>query len=197
MLNRFPSRFRVRRWTIGRAPHARAAAVTILASAIVLAGVACSDLLRREPRKSQPALVEQSMGRTRITVRYNRPVARGRILFGGIVKYGEVWDPGADEATTLEVSRDVLFGGEPLAAGRYSVWAIPEAHRWTIILSTADRVPHVPYPEGHDALRLVVRPDSAPHMEALGFTFPVADSMHTDLALQWGTTRVTIPITAR
>ena len=83
--------------------------VTIFALAPLL-GASCGDLFRRQPRKSQPALVEQRMGRTEITVRYNRPVARGRTLFGGIVKYGEVWDRGADEATTIQVSGDVLFG---------------------------------------------------------------------------------------
>jgi hypothetical protein len=170
--------------------------VTLLMLAPLLAA-SCGDLFRREPRKSQPALVEQWMGRTELTVRYNRPVARGRMLIGGIVKYGEVWDPGADEATTLETSRDILFGGMPLAAGRYSVWAIPRPDRWTLILSTAANVPHVPYPEGKDALRLDVSPESAPHMESLGFYFPAADSASAVLALHWGETRITVPIAAR
>jgi hypothetical protein len=178
-------------------PTPRRVTTTVLALCLGAAtlGTTCGDLLRREPRRSQPALVEQTMGRTRITVRYNRPVARGRALFGGIVKYGEVWDPGADEATTIEVDRDVRFGGRPLAKGRYSVWAIPRPDEWTLILSSASDVPHVPYPEGRDALRIPVRVEQAPYMESLGFYFPVADSARAELALHWGTTRITVPIT--
>jgi hypothetical protein len=169
---------------------------TLVACAVML-GAACGDVFRRAPRLSQPALVEQTMGRTRITVRYNRPVARGRQLFGGIVKFGEAWDPGADEATTIDVDRDVTFGGRLLRKGRYSVWAIPRPDEWTLILSSASNVPHVPYPEGHDALRIPVRVEQAPHMESLGFYFPLADSAQALLALHWGTTRITVPIAAR
>jgi hypothetical protein len=168
-----------------------------LSLSATLLGAACGGVFRRESRRSQPALVEQTMGRTHIRVRYNRPVARGRALFGGIVKYGEVWDPGADEATTIDVDRDVLFGGRPLAKGRYSVWAIPRPDEWTLILSRASNVPHVPYPEGQDALRIPVRVEQAPHMESLGFYFPAADSAQAQLALHWGTTRLTVPIAAR
>jgi hypothetical protein len=166
-------------------------------AALSLLAMSCGDVFRREPRKSQPAVVAQAMGRTQMTVRYNRPSARGRTLFGGIVKYGDVWDPGADEATTFEVGRDVTFGGQPLAAGRYSVWAIPQPEMWTLILSTAANVPHVPYPQGKDALRIDVRPEVAPHMESLAFYFPSADSSSATLALHWGETRITVPIAAR
>jgi len=172
----------------------RAICLTTLAA---LSAASCERFRPGGPRKSQPAVVVQQMGGTKLTVTYNRPVARGRTLFGGIVPFGQVWNPGADEATTLAVSRDVLLGGKPLSAGTYSVWAIPDSTTWTMILSRASRVPHTPYPEGQDALRVTVAPARAPHMEALGFYFPAADSALAVLALHWGETIVALPIARR
>jgi hypothetical protein len=137
------------------------------------------------------------MGATEIGVVYNRPAARGRVLYGGIVPWDSVWNPGADEATRIELSRDVRMNGHPLAAGEYSIWAIPGAAEWTLIFSSAARVEHVPYPEGRDALRLRVRPESGPFMESLGFYFPAATPDSARLNLHWGTTVVPIRIQPR
>lgn len=153
---------------------------------------ACGGLPNGEDRKSQPAMVRQRMGATELAVVYNRPAARGRELFGGIVPYGQAWNPGADEATRLEISQDVRLNGQVLPAGKYSIWAIPQPGQWTLIFSRAHDVPHTPYPEGKDALRIQVRPEAGPHVESLGFSFPVATADSAVLALQWG--RVSVPI---
>jgi hypothetical protein len=148
----------------------------------------------REPRKSQPAYVVQHLGSTTLAMRYNRPSARGRVLFGGIVPYGAIWDPGADEATTFATDRRITFAGQSLDAGTYSVWAIPGSDNWTLILSHKWHVFHIPYPTGHDALRVNVVPTTGPFEETLAFEFPVAESDHAILALHWGTTVISIPI---
>src|SRR5665213_3662207 len=80
---------------------------------------------RRPPRVSQPASVMQMLGGTRLDVRYNQPSARGRKLFGGIVPYGQVWDPGADEATTFNTGRLLQFSAQPLTSVTYGVCTIP------------------------------------------------------------------------
>ena len=147
-----------------------------------------------EPRKSQPAYVEQHLGPTTLAIRYNRPSARGRVLFGGIVRYGAVWCPGADEATTFETNKRITFAGQPLDAGTYSVWAIPDSTKWTLILSRKAHTFHIPYPEGQDALRVDVVPETGAFEETLAFEFPVAESDHAILALHWGTTVISIPI---
>jgi Protein of unknown function (DUF2911) len=159
--------------------------------AVALVASAC----HREPRKSQPAYVVQHLGSTTIAIRYNRPSARGRALFGGIVPYGAAWDPGADEATTFATDRRITFAGQTLAAGTYSVWAIPGPDNWTLILSHKWHVFHIPYPAGHDALRVNVAPTTGPFEETLAFDFPVAESDHAILALRWGTTVIQVPIT--
>src|SRR5438093_12160805 len=59
------------------------------------------------PRESQRAIVGQTIGLTDITVRYHRPLVKGRNIWGGIVPYGEVWRAGANENTVFEVTDDV------------------------------------------------------------------------------------------
>lgn len=139
-------------------------------------------------RPSQPASVRQRMGPAEITVLYGRPSARGRELFGGIVPWDSVWNPGANEATRIESTHDLLVEGRRLPAGRYSLWAIPGPEEWELIFSTAWDVYHVPYPEGQDAMRLRIRPREGDPMETLGFYFPVAAADSAELVLHWGRT---------
>jgi hypothetical protein len=148
-------------------------------------------------RISQPAEVTQQVGSTTIALRFSRPTARGRELFGALVPYGAVWHPGADEASTIRVSRAVLFGGQSLAAGTYSIWTIPSPSEWTVILSSAANVFHQPYPEGRDVLRIQVPSRRATHMESLAFYFPFADRTRTALVLHWGETLIEVPITTQ
>jgi len=104
--------------------------------------------------------------------------------------------PGADTATSVSVSRAVLVNGQPLAAGTYSLWTIPEESRWTIIFSNAHPVWHLPYPAGRDVLRIESVPREGPHTELLTFSFPVVDGYAGELTLQWGTTIVPLTIEA-
>ncbi|MBX2974364.1 MAG: DUF2911 domain-containing protein, partial [Flavobacteriales bacterium] len=61
---------------------------------------------------------------------------KGREIFGELVPYGKVWRTGANEATTIEVNKDIRVGGLPLAAGKYTLWTIPQATSWTVILNS-------------------------------------------------------------
>ena len=126
----------------------------------------------------------------------NRPVARGRELFGGIVAYGEIWNPGANDATKINISRPIRINGSSLEAGAYSIWAIPDPNEWTVIFSRAADVYHTPYPgEEHDALRLMVAPRQGDHMETLAFYFATVEKKGTELRLHWGQTVIPFHIT--
>jgi hypothetical protein len=146
------------------------------------------------PRPSQHGSVSQQVGGTTITIDYNRPVARGRTLFGSLVPYGRVWCPGADYCTTIQLSADVKINGQPLAAGTYSLWAEPQADRWTMIFNKAQPVFHTRYPADQDVLRVQSTPRQGTHMETLAFYFPVVDGNHAELVLHWGTVVVPLAI---
>jgi hypothetical protein len=146
-------------------------------------------------RKSQAAAVSQRIANTELTVTYSRPVARGRKLFGALVPYDQVWNPGADQATAIAITRDIQVNGRPLPAGKYSLWAIPRQESWTIIFNSRADVYHTPDPgESTDVLRIDVRPETGPHMETLSFSFPIVEGKDVVMHLHWGDTVVPLSI---
>lgn len=169
--------------------------VSCILTAILIAGVAGSQA-PPAIKPSQHGTVTQKVGATTITVDYNRPVARGRDLFGALVPYDRVWCPGADDCTTLAITTDVKIDGQDVPAGTYSVWARPGADKWTIILNRAHPVFHTRYQQvsDQDFLTLDVTPRSGSHMETLAFYFPVVDGRKAELVLHWGTVVVPLAI---
>ena len=166
-----------------------------------LIAVALSAAAAQEPgagttRRSQHGSVSQHVGDTVITIEYNRPVARGRDLFGALVPWGKVWTPGADYATTIEVSTAVQIEGQALPAGTYSLWTEPQQERWTVIFNRVHPVFHTRYPAGQDVLRVTSTPREGMHMETLVFYFPEVDGKHAELVLHWGKTMVPLRIEA-
>lgn len=146
---------------------------------------------------SQSGSVSQTIATTQITITYDRPVARGRQLFGGIVAYGQIWNPGANDATKASFSHPVTVNGMSLPAGDYSLWAIPDPEEWTVIFNRAADVYHEPYPgEEHEELRLTVKPVTGQHMETLAFYFPAVEKKDAELRLHWGETIVSLAISA-
>jgi hypothetical protein len=145
--------------------------------------------------KSQRGTVTQRVANTDVSIDYGRPVARGREIYGNLVPYGRMWHPGANEATSLTVSRDIQVNGKPLPKGSYSLWTIPGADSWTFIFNTVAETFHTTYPgEHHDALRLLVKPETGAHMETLTYYFPVVDGKDATLRFHWGTVIVPLAI---
>ena len=154
-------------------------------------------LLSQYPR-SQHGTVTQHIQGTEVTISYNRPVARGRELFGSLVRWGRIWHPGADSVSTISFNHDVMIDGHRLAAGRYSLWTVPEESKpWTVIFNRGVGGWHTNYPgESQDALRVSVATETGSPMETLTYYFPVVDADSAVLRLQWGTTVVPLKIKA-
>jgi hypothetical protein len=172
----------------------RLAAVCLLVIGVLASPSAQSPPDQKGPRPSQHGSVSQRINETTITIEYNRPVARGRELFGTLVPYGRIWCPCADDATTVEVSKSVRVDGQELPAGKYSLWTEPQPDEWTVIFNKSHAVWHTRYPKGQDALRLTVKPRTGSHMETMAFYFPVVDGHKAELVLHWGTTLVPLSI---
>lgn len=148
-------------------------------------------------RASERASLSQTVDGTTITVDYARPRARGRKdLFGGEVKWGEVWTPGANWATTIDLSKDVELDGHPVRKGKYSVWMEVKEHGdWTMILDTIPHRFHMEHPKPNAShLRYAVRPESGPDTEVLTWSFPEVRADGATLCMQWGTVRVPLRI---
>ncbi|MDQ8165702.1 MAG: DUF2911 domain-containing protein [Gemmatimonadota bacterium] len=149
---------------------------------------------------SQRGTVSQMVAFTELKVEYGRPVARGRVLFAdsGLVPYGNIWHPGADSATHITISRDIQLEGRALKAGAYSLWLIPRGNApWTLVISSAARVFHTPYPGADkDALRVDIAPVRVSHMESLAIYFNKVLRDDAEMRIHWGEWALPITIKA-
>lgn len=147
-------------------------------------------------RASERASVSQTIDGTVITVDYARPRVRGRNpIFGGVVHWKEVWTPGANWATTLEVSKDVQMDGHPLPKGKYSVWLVVEQEGWTMVLDSRHRRFHTNPPDSTaEQIRYPVKPGAGPATEVLTWSFPNVRADGAVLRMDWATTTVSFDI---
>ena len=105
---------------------------------------------------AQEASLSFSNG-TEITINYHSPAVRKRAVWGELVPYDKVWRTGANNATTIKVSKDITVQGKKLAAGTYSLFTIPSEGMWTIIFnSEAEQWGAYKYDESKDVLRVKV-----------------------------------------
>ena len=164
--------------------------IAVLVAAALLTGQSASV------KPSQHGSVSQNVAATTLTIEYDRPVARGRDLFGSLVPYDRVWCPGANDCTTLTTSTDITVEGKTLPAGTYTVWAKPGREKWSIIFNKAHPTFHTQYfrVSDQDLLTVEVTPRAASHMETLAFYFAVVNGHHTELVLHWGTLAVPLSI---
>jgi len=113
--------------------------VLIPAALLALAALASAQMEMsqdKSKRPSPPASAECkfSDGKT-VKIDYSSPRAKGRKIFGGLVPYGEVWRTGANEATTFVAGTNVTVGGKDVPAGSYTIFTVPKADAWTLVIS--------------------------------------------------------------
>ncbi len=171
----------MQRHTVNRLRAIAGSAVAVIG---IVPSVGVAQVLR-----SQLGSVAQTVDSTTIVVEYYRPQARGRELFGALVNWNDLWTPGANWATTLEVDRDVRIANAGLPRGKYSVWIRPqEKEPWEVILFRRARVFHLwPPPPEEEQLRFSVKPETVPHCEVLTWSFPAVMPDRAALELRWGT----------
>lgn len=149
------------------------------------------------PAPSPEAHFMQQVGFTKITVKYERPLARGRKIMGSLVPYnGELWRTGAGDCSTIKWSEDLTIGGQKVAAGNYSLFSIPNADEWTIVLNR-DTTMHGTggYDQAKDVVRFKAKPETTPRFYE-AFTIEIQDIVknNANLYLMWENTAVKIPI---
>lgn len=71
-----------------------------------------------------------------VTVTYGRPYKKGRDIFGGLEKFGQVWRLGADQATTIKFAKNTKFGDKVVPAGTYTIFALVNEKEWVFILNS-------------------------------------------------------------
>jgi hypothetical protein len=100
------------------------------------------------------------IGDAHIHIDYSSPSMRGRIIFGGLLPFGEVWQLGAHKATWFETNKDLLIDNKVLKAGKYGLFTIPSKEEWTVIFNTNwDQFGEADYDQKDDVLRFKVKPE--------------------------------------
>src|SRR5687768_1961293 len=86
-------------------------------------------------KKSIPSETKKRIGNTDITIKYHAPAVRGRVIWGGLVPFNDVWVTGAHSATTIEVGKPFQISGKLIPAGKYALFTIPGTEEWVVIIN--------------------------------------------------------------
>lgn len=104
----------------------------------LVAPVAEAQDLHSSRRPSPMGMARITLGDAYVFVVYSRPYERGRDnIFGteeseALVPYGQIWRTGANEATQITSTTDLMVAGQKLPAGTYSVFTTPGASEWQV-----------------------------------------------------------------
>jgi hypothetical protein len=117
----------------------------------------------KSKRPSPPDTVQATLSNgTHVIVAYSQPSIKGRTIGKEIAPYGQVWRTGANEETTIEVSKAVKLEGKPLAAGKYSIWSVPGEKEWVIIINKNTTNWGTQHDEPSDLFKVTVPTQKAP-----------------------------------
>ena len=161
---------------------------------------ACSEKQPQEPdqvrRKSPTAIASVKHDSTYIKIVYGQPYKNGRIIFGELEPYEEVWRTGANEATELTTTQPIWINGNKLEEGTYAIFSIPRPENWTIIFNAElGQWGAFEYDSTKDIMRVdVPATKSAETTEVFTIRFDEVTNDSTNLILKWDQTDVRLPI---
>ena len=170
-------------------------------SALAQAPKPCSEIkpdAKKMQRPSPPACTDTKFADGKaITIEYSQPGAKGRVVWGTLVPWGDVWRMGANEATSFTTDSDLMVGGTKVPAGSYSLDLLPQQNGpWKLVINKTTGQWGIPYPgEASDLARIDMKTSSIPNNVEL-FTMKLAPAKgnSTTLTLQWEKTQASIDI---
>lgn len=147
------------------------------------------------PALSSAATVTQKIGIVDAKVEYSRPSARGRKVFGEVVKLNEMWRTGANSPTKVTFSDTVMIAGKKVAGGTYALYTMPSATEWTVILGKNPNAYAWDYKDGDEVVKLKT-PVLAmnPIVETFTIDFANVTTKSSDLMISWDNVAVKFAI---
>jgi len=137
-------------------------------------------------------------GGNNVKTNYSSPRMKGRKIYGGLVPYGEVWRTGANEATTFVTSANIKVGGKDVPAGSYTIFTVPGADKWTLIINKKTGEWGIPYKYESDELARVDMKVSKLPAPVENFTIAYDKTGNgCTLRIDWETTRASVDISAK
>ena len=154
-----------------------------------------------EKRLSPKDTVEFRLNDLRLKVFYNRPFKKDRVIFGGLVPYGQVWRTGANEATTFSANKDLRIMGFLVPQGEYTLWTVPGDSSWKVMFNTKDYKWGVDenmkpmWDPNYDLLELDIPVEA---LDSVVEQFTISFDNTTDnlkLTMVWDKTKIAVPLT--
>jgi hypothetical protein len=167
---------------------------------VVLIGITFTYLNYRGRSLSPAATAELAVGDLSVSIAYSRPSMRGRLIFGtqeeeALQPYGKYWRLGANESTEITVSKDVLFNGEPISAGTYRMYAVPDVDKFDIILNSQLGQWGAFEPDRSLDILSTSVPVETIDSPVEQYTISMAEvNGRIDVILEWSTVRLVVPI---
>ena len=131
------------------------------------------------PDHSYASTIHQKVGFTNFRVEYERPMQRGRPIFGGLVPYGKPWKTGAGFHNRISFDTDIVVEGTQIKKGTYHLVTIPDPKGWKIILTTDSLIfeKNKPYEEDKEVMRINRNPErAARHYEAFTIDLDIVNN---------------------
>ena len=172
----------------------------LLLVALLSFTTASLDAQIRTPAPSPGAKFETTVGLTDVMVEYSRPQMRGRTIFAadGLVPYGSTWRTGANQATKITFSDDVMVGGKEVEAGSYAILSKPMAGNWEVMMFPYESSSWSSYVDKTPVVTVAATPQSTGGTTE---TFTIDVQNYTtdgaDIILKWADTMVALPITTK
>jgi hypothetical protein len=146
---------------------------------------------------SPPAKAEVNLDGTEITIDYGAPSMRGRAIYGGLVPYGKVWRTGANPATTFKTSGPLQIGDLSVPAGSYTLYTLPMADGWKLIINKQTKQWGTEYHQDQDLGRTTMMVAGMPVvLETMKIDFEKTAGPSTQLHIKWADKDVAVPVKA-
>lgn len=171
-------------------------ALSILVAAGLVLTASQAEAQLKLPQPSSTQFILQDLGTEQISVVYQRPSAKGRVIFGDLVPYDQIWRTGANDATNITFQSEVMIEGKKLEASTYALFTIPGKEEWTIVFNTnAKQWGAYTYNAEDDVLRVKVKPTTLESpVETFTIEFDDVHEQSLDLSLSWEKTKVSFNI---
>ncbi|MBU6168063.1 MAG: DUF2911 domain-containing protein [Bacteroidetes bacterium] len=156
-----------------------------------------SGLIKEDLKKaSTPRVTTVKVGKTQLTLNYYAPGVRGRVIWGGLVPFDQVWVTGAHSANKFEITSDIKINGQVIKAGIYGLFTIPGKDKWTFILNT-NYEQHLSddYDQKDDVLRLDIKPIQTEMTQRLTFELKEKSRKEGELIFKWENLSFSVPFT--
>lgn len=142
------------------------------------------------PQPSAKAQVMQTVGLTEITIDYSSPSVKGRNIWGELVPFDKVWRAGANAATKITFSKDVIIEGTNVAKGTYSIFMIPSKAEWTVIINKDVNASTDQYKQENDVVRVKAAPSAISSRERLAYQVTDFTDESATVSMEWEKVRV-------